>query len=924
VALAIPLFSLAERTAYVGREAERGAIRAAIDRALDGDGSLVMLEGGAGLGKTRLAMEMADYAARKGFQCFVGRCYERDEPFPYLPFVEIIESNLAQATNLDDFRRQLGDDAAELARLAPSLRRVFPAIPEPLELPSTQKRRYLFQSVFETLARAALRRPQLNILDDLHWADESTLALLFYLASRVTQIPVVIIGTFRDDNPGNKPALARTLEELIRLGIRPLKLGGLPRDAVAQMLNALSRREAPENLARAIFEESQGNPFFVEEVYRHLVEEGKVFDTTGEFRSGIQIDEIDVPESVRLVVGRRLERLDENEKRVLAAAAAIGRSFSFQLLSQISHIDLDELFTVIEKAQQMGIVVSSSEGPETPFIFAHEIVRQTLLAGISSVRRQQLHASVADAIERLDPHAVDEHAGEIADHLALAKSFADPHNLVRWLTVVGKRELQLAAYEEARRTFQSALSHQDARDVRERAALLTDLAIAEGGLERWDALFATLREALETNISLGDRELAGKGFTDLTDALILAGRFEEASQIAGRGLAYLEGDLSADRARLLAAIGQARAAGASYEPAQEALQQALDLSSQLADPKLTARVLSARCIVYFHFFRSREAAADGFRSEQLDGSEDAPWQRAVHLRMLHQTLLYLGRPEEAARFADQLEPLARKIGQSYSVALCMFTRAWSECGRTPDFAKFESTLRQAANLIRSSHVFWKTLLEVQLSLLDLFRGNWDSALAHAVAASRHERGSSIEGFGTGAMFRQMAYAGDRAGALAVLDRERSLLPLTGQPTTRGSWLMLASVIEGLVMLGEATQAAQLYPLARELTDSGTVALWPLSRFAHTIAGVAAAAGRQYEAAEEHFRLSLRQAKSFPNRLEQVEIRRFHAMMLTNRAAEGDYEEAKGMLGEALSGYGEMGMPRHSEIARALLDSITAA
>ena len=475
VALAIPPFSLAERTAYVGREAEREAIRAAIERALNGDGSLVMLEGGAGLGKTRLAMEMADYAAQKGFQCFVGRCYERDEPFPYLPFVEIIESNLAQATNLDDFRRQLGDDAAELARLVPSLRRVFP-IPEPLELPSTHKRRYLFRSVFETLARAALQRPQLNILDDLHWADESTLALLFYLASRVTQLPVVIIGTFRDGYSGNKPALARTLEELIRLGIRPLKLGGLPRGAVAQMLNALSRREAPENLVSAIFEESQGNPFFVEEVYRHLVEEGKVFDTTGEFRSGIQIDEIDVPESVRLVVGRRLERLDENERRVLAAAAVIGRSFSFQLLSPISHIDLDELLTVIEKAQQMGIVVSNSEGPETPFTFAHEIVRQTLLAGISSVRRQQLHASVADAIERFDPHAVDERAGENVDHLVHAKSFADPHKLVRWLTVVGKRELQLAAYEEARRTFQSALSHQDARDVRERAALLRDIS----------------------------------------------------------------------------------------------------------------------------------------------------------------------------------------------------------------------------------------------------------------------------------------------------------------------------------------------------------------------------------------------------------------------------------------------------------------
>ena len=180
-----------------------------------------------------------------------------------------------------------------------------------------------------------------------------------------------------------------------------------------------------------IFEESQGYPFFVEEVYRHLVEEGKVFDAAGQFRTDIKIDEIDVPENVRLIIGRRLERLDENEKRALAAAAVIGRSFSFQLLTAISQIDVDELFTVIEKAQRMGIIVPSSEGPETPFTFAHELVRQTLLAGISAPRRQQLHAAVADAIEQLYPGAVNERAGEIADHLLKAGSFADSRKLVR-------------------------------------------------------------------------------------------------------------------------------------------------------------------------------------------------------------------------------------------------------------------------------------------------------------------------------------------------------------------------------------------------------------------------------------------------------------------------------------------------------------
>jgi len=279
-------------------------------------------------------------------------------------------------------------------------------------------------------------------LKNLLWADESTLALLIHLANRVAQLPVVIIGTYRSGYSENSPALVRTLEELIRMGVRPQKLGGLSKDAVAQMLHELSQRQAPESLLNLIFEQSQGYPFFVEEIYRHLVEEGKVFDAAGQFRTDIKIDETDVPENVRLIIGRRLQRLEENEKRVLAAAAAIGRCFSFQLLTAISQIEVDELFTVIEKAQQMGIIVPSSEGPEKPFTFTHELVRQTLLADISAPRLQQLHARVADAIERLEPGAVDKRAREIADHLVKAGSFADPQRPVRWRTP-GKVALEL-------------------------------------------------------------------------------------------------------------------------------------------------------------------------------------------------------------------------------------------------------------------------------------------------------------------------------------------------------------------------------------------------------------------------------------------------------------------------------------------------
>src|SRR6202043_1352695 len=178
-------------------------------------------------------------------------------------------------------------------------------------------------------------RPNMYLLEDLHWADESTLELLIHLADRIAQLPVVIVATYRGGYPDDNPALVRTLEELIRMGVRPQKLSGLSKDAVAQMLHGLSQRQAPERLVDLIFEESQGYPFFVEEVYRHLIEERKVFDAAGQLRADGQIAEDEVPENVRLIVGRRLERLDENVKRALTAAAVIGRSFSFKLLTAI-------------------------------------------------------------------------------------------------------------------------------------------------------------------------------------------------------------------------------------------------------------------------------------------------------------------------------------------------------------------------------------------------------------------------------------------------------------------------------------------------------------------------------------------------------------------------------------------------------------
>jgi len=789
-------------------------------------------------------------------------------------------------------------------------------MPQPPELPPAQKRRFLFQGLSEALAHAARTRSYLFVLEDLHWADESTLALLNHLANRVAQIPVVIVGTYRDSYSENNPTLSRTLEELIRQGIRPLKLGGLSKDAVARMLHELGKCEAPESLVGLVFDQTQGNPFFVEELYRHLLEEGKLFDAVGQFRPDIKVEESSVPENVRLIIGRRLERLDENEKRVLAAAAVIGRSFSFQLLSEISQVDVDELFTVIEKAQRMGIIVPSAEGPERPYAFGHELVRQTILAAISASRQQRLHACVAEAIEQLSRSAVNDRAGEIADHLLKAGSFADDRKLVRWLTLAGKSALEAAAFDEAMRSFRSALSRLSDVDVRERADLLASVAIAERGLEDWEAGCTNLQQALDIYISLGDQEMIAKSCTELAVIFVWAGRLQEAIEIARRGLSYLETDVSAHRARLLSVLGRIRAAAGDYEQSHEALDEALDIASKLSDPKLMAGILAGRSLVNYQFVRLREAADDGKRS---DGSEAPLWERALDLQNLYQTLLLLGRLEDAGRIRDELEPLASKIGQSFSIARCFITRAWVDFGAAPDLIKLETAIKQVLNSYpKVPAIFWDVFSEEQLSLIDFLRGNWASALKHAQASYRLEAETSNRGTGVGTLFRQLAYVGDHAGASAILREKYAWLPSSGRPNTFGSWWMLALVIEGLVILGEVSEAGQLYPLFRELVNTGAVVLWPIFRFTQTIAGMAAAAAGQWEAAEDHFQAALQQAESIPHCLEQAEIRRFHAMMLMDRAVRGDRAKARTLLGQALKTYSGIGMPRHVEITQTLL------
>ena len=431
-----------------------------LDDAIAGHGKVVLIGGAAGVGKTRMAAEVGAEAQRKGAMAYVGSCRDRKNPDPFTPFVEILESALAQASSPAAFRDALDKDANEMAWYLPRLRRLFPDIPPPPQnLPPGQSRRMLFGAVAELIQRTSRNKPMLLLLDDLQWADEGSLALLNHLAQLVPEMRVLIVGTYRDFGLDPSIPLTQSLDELIRRHlVERINLGGLSQDSVGAMLRALSGTEPPGPVVRLFYSYTEGNPFFVEELFRHLAEQRKLIDPGGEFRRGLRFDDLDVPQSLRLLIGRRFMALSDVTQKTLATAAVVGRSFTFELLAASTATDTDLLLDSVEEAERAGLISSTLHYPEARFRFSHELIRQAVAQTLSLARRQRLHLDIANAIERVYAETLEDHANDLAYHLWEAGSHADPGKAVHYIGLVARYESQHGALTESEGHYLQALT----------------------------------------------------------------------------------------------------------------------------------------------------------------------------------------------------------------------------------------------------------------------------------------------------------------------------------------------------------------------------------------------------------------------------------------------------------------------------------
>ena len=444
------------QNSLVGRECEMATLRAGLDDATSGRGRLFLISGEPGIGKTRLADELAVLAEAKGMALLVGHCSERDEAVAYLPFVEILENFIDRASTPDALRTALGEQGPELARLLPRLKNILPGLPPPLDLPPAQARRQLFNCYRDFIARVAREQPLLLVLEDLHWSADSTLSLLEHLVQRLSDLPLLLVGTYRDAELNVTGGLTKTLEDLLRGRLATqVRLKGVARDEVAAMLKSLSGKSPPDAVVSQIYAETEGNPFFVEELFRHLEEENRLYDSAGEFRSELGLGELEAPPSVRLVVARRLARLTDLSQKMLATAAVIGRLFSFEILARASAANEDSILKCIEEAEKAGLLFSVAESPKARFQFSHELVRQAVIGGLSAARRQRLHLEVADAIERTYSAALEDYCAELAHHYARS---SNTEKAVEYLDRAGRQAMMRGALREAELYLQQAIA----------------------------------------------------------------------------------------------------------------------------------------------------------------------------------------------------------------------------------------------------------------------------------------------------------------------------------------------------------------------------------------------------------------------------------------------------------------------------------
>jgi predicted ATPase len=433
------------RTAFVGREAVLARLREAWGRVCAGKREAVFLAGEPGIGKTRAAAEFVNALHTEGATVLFGRSDE-DALLAFQPFVEALR-HYVREMEAHELREQVTLAGPELAILVPDLARRLPGLAEPLHGDAEGERYRLFEAVATLLTVASSAAPLVLVLDDLHWADKPSLLLLKHILRSPMQGRILVLGTYRETELSRTHPLAEVMADLRREHLfERISLDGLNEANVATMVASMAGRGAPSEVTRAVHAETDGNPFFVEEVLRHLQESGALAGRDGQWVSSLSVQEIGIPEGVREVVGRRLNRLSDGCNQMLAIAAVVGRQFEFKVMERVTGLAGDQLFELIDECVQAR-VVEEVPGAVDHYTFAHALIRQVLYEELSAGRRLRLHRQIGLALEARSEAGAQVNVADLARHFLAAAPAGETMRAISYAARAAALNTRQAAHE---------------------------------------------------------------------------------------------------------------------------------------------------------------------------------------------------------------------------------------------------------------------------------------------------------------------------------------------------------------------------------------------------------------------------------------------------------------------------------------------
>jgi predicted ATPase/class 3 adenylate cyclase len=511
-ALGIPV-----RMPFVGRNAELGRVAERLAEAAAGHGGVVMVAGEPGIGKTRLSEELAEQAERDGTEVLWGHCFEGEWTPPYGPFAEAIESLVLNAEP-DALRSDLGTGGPALAQVVPAIRKVLPDLNDPVPLQPDEERFRLLDATAQLLIARSRHVSLLLVLDDLHWAERGTVAMLRHVARSVPRHRVLLLGTYRDAEVDRSHPLTEALGTLPReTSYDHLHLDGLRSEAVGELLVAVAEQELHDAVVADFTEETEGNPFFLGEALRHLIEEGKLYrGPDGRWTADRRIRDLGIPEGVRAAA---LSRLPEAAHRLLAAGATFDGPFRFEVVREVAELDETEALDALDAALAAQLVRPG--GDAETCTFTHALIRHTIYGELSPPRRVRLHRRVAETLVATHgPEPSPAQAGEIASQYHRSAELPGAERGVEPALVGAGHAEVTGAHDEAAAFLRMALGLLPAGDPR-RPGLLGRLGVALAWARAFDEAVQVATEAGQALAAAeGNREAARY----LADATLICGQ----------------------------------------------------------------------------------------------------------------------------------------------------------------------------------------------------------------------------------------------------------------------------------------------------------------------------------------------------------------------------------------------------------------